>query len=231
MEVGRSAALERRLEARHYLSRASARKANLFPMIFLALFLSFIIGSIPFGVLLGKMRGVDVRSVGSGNIGATNVWRALGPTFGVLSFALDTMKGLAGPLLGRALLAGNTWGIAACGIAAVLGHIFSPFLGFKGGKGISTSLGALFGLVPWVGVFIFAFWGVALGISRTISIASIAACVALPLVALAFHSPTAYVCVATLMSVFALVKHIPNMRRLAKGKEPKIGHKKAEASP
>jgi len=200
-------------------------------MIFLALFLSFLIGSIPFGVLLGKMRGVDVRSVGSGNIGATNVWRALGPTFGVLSFALDMMKGWAGPIVGGFLLAGQTWGIAACGIAAVLGHIFSPFLGFKGGKGISTSLGALFGLVPWVGVVIFAFWGVVLGTSRTISIASVAACVALPLVALVFHSPTAYVCVASLMSVFALVKHIPNMKRLAKGTEPKIGRKKAEASP
>jgi len=207
---------------------ANARK--LLAMIFLALLLSFLIGSIPFGVLLGKMRGVDVRAVGSGNIGATNVWRALGPTFGVLSFALDMMKGWAGPIVGGFLLAGNTWGIAACGIASVLGHIFSPFLGFKGGKGISTSLGALFGLMPWVGVIIFAFWGVVLAFSRMISLASVAACVGLPFLALLLHAPRPYVLVASLMSLFALVKHIPNLRRIAAGTEPKIGAKKVEVN-
>lgn len=195
-------------------------------MIPLALLLSFVIGSIPFGVLLGKMRGVDVRAVGSGNIGATNVWRALGPVFGVLSFALDVLKGVAGPLLGRWLLHDLQWGIAACGIAAVLGHIFSPFLGFKGGKGISTSLGALFGLMPLVGLVIFAFWGVVLGLTRMISLASVAACVGLPVVALLFHAPTPFVVVALLMSLFALIKHIPNLKRIAAGTEPKIGAKK-----
>ncbi len=201
-------------------------------MIFLALLLSFVVGSIPFGVLLGKMRGVDVRAVGSGNIGATNVWRALGPTFGVLSFALDMLKGLAGPLLGRLLLhgaggSGHEIGVAACGIAAVLGHIFSPFLGFKGGKGISTSLGALFGLMPLVGITIFAFWGVVLGLTRMISLASVAACIGLPVLALLFHVPTPFFLVALLMGLFALAKHIPNLKRIVAGTEPKIGAKKA----
>ena len=194
-------------------------------MLVLALLLSFVIGSIPFGVLLGKMRGVDVRSVGSGNIGATNVWRALGPTFGVLSFALDMLKGLAGPLLGRLLLHDDEVGIAACGIVAVLGHIFSPFLGFKGGKGISTSLGALFGLVPLVGLLSLALWGVVLGLTRMISAASIAACIGLPILALLLHVPTPFFVVALLMGVFAFVKHIPNLKRIAAKTEPKIGRK------
>ena len=195
-----------------------------------ALLLSFLVGSIPFGVLLGKMRGVDVRSVGSGNIGATNVWRALGPTFGVLAFACDVLKGVAGPLIGRYLLPDSDWGIALCGIAAVAGHIFSPFLGFKGGKGISTSLGALFGLIPVVGVAAFALWCLVLALTRMISAASVAACIALPVLALLIHWPThtslpAFL-VATLMSVFAFIKHIPNLKRIANKTEPKIGAKK-----
>lgn len=192
-------------------------------MLVLALVFSFVVGSIPFGVLLGKMRGVDVRSVGSGNIGATNVWRALGPSFGVLSFALDMLKGLAGPLLGRLLLHDHEVGIAACGIAAVLGHIFSPFLGFKGGKGISTSLGALFGLIPLVGLLALTLWGVVLGMTRMISAASVAACIGLPILAYLLHVPTPFFVVALLMGLFAFVKHIPNLKRIAAKTEPKIG--------
>ena len=196
-------------------------------MIFLALLLAFLVGSIPFGVLLGRARGVDVRQIGSGNIGATNVWRALGPTWGLLSFALDVGKGVAGPLIGRLLVHPPVeWAIAACGIAAVLGHIFSPFLGFKGGKGISTSLGALFGLVPLVGLAALLVWAVVLAATRMISVASVAACLTLPILALAFQSPTPSVVVATLMSLFALVKHVPNLKRIRAGTEPRIGAKK-----
>ena len=197
-------------------------------MLFLALALSFLCGSIPFGVLIGRSRGVDVRAVGSGNIGTTNVWRALGPVAGGIVFALDVAKGVAGPLLGTWLAPGGDIGIAACGIAAVLGHTFSPFLGFKGGKGIATSLGALLGLMPIVGVLIFAVWGAVLGLTRMISAASVAACVALPLLAIAFyHQQWPYVVVAALMSIVALVKHIPNMKRIRAGVEPRVGAKKA----
>ncbi len=198
-------------------------------MLILALLLSFLCGSIPFGVLIGKSRGVDVRAVGSGNTGATNSWRAMGPTMGIIVFALDVAKGVAGPLLGHWLAPGSEIGIAACGIVAVLGHIFSPFLGFKGGKGIATSLGALLGLMPIVGVLIFVVWGIALAITRMISAASIAGCIALPILALLFHAPTPYFVVALLMSVFAFVKHIPNIKRIRAGVEPHVGQKKAEA--
>ena len=196
-------------------------------MLFLALALSFLCGSIPFGVLIGKSRGVDVRAVGSGNIGTTNVWRALGPVAGGIVFALDVAKGVAGPLLGNWLAPGSEIGIAACGIAAVLGHTFSPFLGFKGGKGIATSLGALLGLMPVVGVLIFAVWGAVLGLTRMISAASIAACVALPILALVFyHQQWPYVVVALLMGIVAFVKHIPNIKRIRAGVEPRVGAKK-----
>ncbi len=197
-------------------------------MLFLALFLSFFIGAIPFGVLIGRMRGVDVRSVGSGNIGATNVWRALGPKAGTAAFVLDVLKGVAGPVLGRLLVPGNEIGIAACAIAPVLGHTFSPFLGFKGGKGISTSLGGLFGLIPLVGIVIFSIWGVILFFTRIISLASVIVCVMLPFLAYFMGAPMPSVIVAGLMGLVAFLKHVPNMKRIAAGTEPKIGAKKTE---
>lgn len=195
-------------------------------LVFLALLLAFLCGSIPFGVLIGRSRGVDVRAVGSGNIGTTNVWRALGPVAGGIVFALDVAKGVAGPLLGKWLIPDLEWGIALCGIAAVLGHTFSPFLGFKGGKGIATSLGAMLGLMPLVGVLIFAFWGVVLAFTRMISAASVVCCVALPILAIALGAPWPYFGVALAMSVVAFVKHLPNLKRIKAGVEPRIGQKK-----
>lgn len=198
-------------------------------MLFLALFLSFFVGSIPFGVLIGQMRGVDVRASGSGNIGATNVWRVLGPKAGTAAFVLDVLKGVAGPLIGKWLIPGSEVGIAACGIFAVLGHTFSPFLGFKGGKGISTSLGALFGLMPVVALVAFAFWGVVLALSRMVGLASVGACLVLPILAWAMPHSTPAAIVATLMGILAFVKHLPNLKRILAGTEPKIGQKKAAA--
>ena len=200
-------------------------------MLILALLLSFLCGSIPFGVLIGKSRGVDVRAVGSGNIGTTNVWRALGPVAGGIVFALDVAKGIAGPLLCYYLGASDAFGVeglgkAICGIAAVLGHTFSPFLGFKGGKGIATSLGALLGLMPIVGILIFAIWGIMLAVTRMISAASIIACLCLPILALLLHAPMPYFVVALLMSVVAFLKHIPNIKRIKAGIEPRVGQKK-----
>ncbi|MDQ3812428.1 MAG: glycerol-3-phosphate 1-O-acyltransferase PlsY [Armatimonadota bacterium] len=200
-------------------------------MLYLALLLSYFCGAIPFGVLIGKMLGVDVRAVGSGNIGATNVWRALGPKAGATVFILDVLKGLAGPLIGHALLGPNdTVGIALCGIMAVIGHTYSVFLGFRGGKGVATSLGVAFGLVPWVALGCFAFWGLLLALVRMISVASVVACLAAPLAAWMIGAPTAYVAVAGLMALVTFIKHIPNMKRIMAGTEPKIGEKKKTAS-
>ena len=198
----------------------------------LALALAFLCGAIPFGVLIGKMRGVDVRAAGSGNIGATNVWRLLGPKAGSAAFVLDVAKGLAGPFLARNFVGpGAHWEIALCAIAAVLGHTFSPFLGFKGGKGIATSLGAMFGLMWPVGIGLLLVWGAVLAVSRMVSVASVAGCVALPILALVFGVPMPYLLVGLLMSVVALVKHIPNLKRVVAGTEPKIGAAKKGIAP
>jgi glycerol-3-phosphate acyltransferase PlsY len=197
-------------------------------MLYLALILSFFIGAIPFGVIIGNICGIDVRSVGSGNIGATNVWRALGPKWGAISFSLDVLKGVAGPFIARMLLGeGAHIEIAACGVLAVLGHTFSPFLKFKGGKGIATSLGAMLGMMPIVGVLIAAVWCVFLAITRMVSAASVIACVVLPVLAYVFYPKMpAFIIVATLMGIVAFVKHIPNLKRIAAGIEPKVGKPK-----
>lgn len=201
-------------------------------MIWFAIGCSYLLGAIPFGVLIGRLRGVDVRAVGSGNIGATNVYRALGPIAGLSVFALDVMKGLAGPLLGRALIPATHpqlfWGVAACAVASVIGHVFSIFLRGSGGKGIATALGAIAGLAPIVALTSFALWGIVLAISRVISVASIAACCAVTIGAWTTGIPIAYAIVITIMAVLAFLKHIPNMKRLAQGTEPKITKKKIE---
>jgi glycerol-3-phosphate acyltransferase PlsY len=201
-------------------------------MILLAVVLSYFCGAIPVGVLVGKTRGIDVREVGSGNIGATNVWRALGPVAGTIVFVLDVFKGLAGPLIAKGLLPGNEWAVALCAVAAVLGHVFSCFLNFKGGKGIATALGAILGLAPGLALVSFALWGVALGVSRFISVASVLACIAVIIGSWLpqFQVPVPSAIVITLMGVLAFIKHIPNLKRLAAGTEPRVGQKK-EAAP
>ncbi|MDF2441186.1 MAG: acyl phosphate:glycerol-3-phosphate acyltransferase [Abditibacteriota bacterium] len=203
-------------------------------MIWFAIGCSYLLGSIPFGVLIGRLRGVDVRAVGSGNIGATNVYRALGPVAGLSVFALDVSKGLAGPLIGKALIPSTYpqffWGVAACAVAAVIGHIYSVFLKGTGGKGIATALGAIVGLAPWVALAAFALWGIVLSVSRIISVASIVACIGVTIGAWTTDIPVAYAIVITIMAVLAFVKHIPNMKRLAAGTEPKIARKKGKAA-
>jgi glycerol-3-phosphate acyltransferase PlsY len=203
------------------------------PLIPLVLIGSYLLGSIPFGVLAGKLAGVDVRSVGSGNVGTTNVWRALGPVAGLSVFALDVLKGVAGPLLGLFVLGKeHPWGIALCALLAVLGHIFSVFLKFKGGKGIATGLGAMLGLW-WQGAIVaFGVWLIVFLLSRMVSLASILACIFLPLFALYYHLQFPYVLVITIFCIVAILKHIPNMKRIAAGTESRVsfGRKKAKST-
>ncbi len=199
--------------------------------IFLSCLLGYFLGAIPFGVLVGKARGVDVRAVGSGNSGATNVWRTLGPAAGITVFALDVLKGLAAPFIARLLVGpADHWAIALCAALAIVGHTFSVFLKFRGGKGIATGLGAALGLMPIPALIAFAAWGLVLLVSRMISVASVVACVVLPLVAWQFNVPQPYIVVITVIAIIAIIKHIPNMKRVAAGAEPKvqIGKKKGQ---
>ena len=196
-------------------------------MNFLVLILAYFIGAIPFGVLVGRACGVDVQSVGSGNIGTTNVWRALGPKMGATVFALDVFKGAAASLLARYFVPDNQtlWALAM--LIVVLGHTFSVFLKFKGGKGVATAFGAMLGVVPVVALGCFAWWGLVLLVSRLISVASIAVCFAAPIGAIWIGATTPTISVITLFCVVGLVKHVPNIKRILAGTEPKVGQKKS----
>lgn len=190
----------------------------------LALVASYLLGAIPFGLIAGRLRGVDIRSSGSGNIGATNVWRTLGPVAGAAVFALDVLKGFAAPTLAFLLLGPGAHAIAAaCAALAILGHTFSFWLRFRGGKGIATGFGAMLGIVPHVAIGCLLGWGIALGLSRMISVASITACVLAPIGLYWTHAETPYVWVVTALVLVAIYKHLPNVRRILNGTEPKIG--------
>jgi glycerol-3-phosphate acyltransferase PlsY len=189
---------------------------------------SYLLGAIPFGVLVGRRLGVDVQKVGSGNTGATNVWRALGPKAGAAVFALDVAKGLAGPILARGLDQSETI-VAACAVAAVVGHTFSIFLRGRGGKGISTALGALVGLNAPVALAALALWGVVFGATRFISLASIFAAVLVLVLPWILGAPLAHSLVASAIGLLAIAKHVPNIQRLLAGTEPRAGAKPSAA--
>lgn len=182
--------------------------------------LGFLLGSIPSGLWIARARGVDLRKVGSGNIGATNAIRAIGPRWGGLVFAIDVAKGAVAALLGAA--SGVPTALAA-GAAAILGHVFSPFAGFKGGRGVATSLGVFLAVLPVPALLALAVWGVLVAISRRVSVGSIGAAVAFPCL-VAWRMPrddyrVVYLIAASLISGLVVLRHIPNIRRLAAGTE------------
>jgi len=202
----------------------------------------YLVGSVPVGVILARSHGVDLRKVGSGNVGATNVGRALGAGWGYLCFFLDLAKGLAASLLAGAV-AGADAGLppqlsqsvqVGVGCAAVAGHVFNPWLGFRGGKGVATSLGMVLGIYPamtWAGLCALGIWIVVTMASRYVSLGSIvAAVVFLPLFAafnwgrLMDRWPTGIFAAA--MVALILIRHRGNVRRLLNGTENKIGRKR-----
>lgn len=204
-----------------------------------ALVPAYLLGAIPFGLLIGKARGVDVREVGSRNIGATNVFRCVGAGWGVLAFALDLLKGVGGVWCAAIpLLWGAAWGAGdglllrvLCGTAAMLGHIFPIWLGFRGGKGVSTALGLLLGVAPLAGVIGFGVWLVVFGIGRFVSLASCLAAVAvgatvwMPLYA---ARPLWFAILITALAVLAIVKHRANLARLVRGQENRFAFTAAQ---
>jgi glycerol-3-phosphate acyltransferase PlsY len=218
----------------------------------LLLAIAFLSGSIPFGLLIGKAKGIDVRKHGSGNIGSTNVGRVLGRKYFFICFALDVMKGLlptlaAGKVLGYLgqfeMPARDAGMWLAVMVTAVLGHVFSPWLKFKGGKGVATALGALLGVFPALtlaGAADFALWLIALALWRTISISSIISGFMLPVcIVIEFfiarqlgwikgpilEAMWPFLLVGIILGTLVLWTHRSNMKRLRAGTEPKIGQK------
>jgi glycerol-3-phosphate acyltransferase PlsY len=185
--------------------------------------LCYLLGSIPFGWLLHRLRGGgDIRLVGSGNIGATNVLRAQGWWAGLLTLAADAGKGAGAVWLGREI-GGSAEMAAACGMAAVLGHVFPVSLGFRGGKGVATGLGFVACLVPPAALVGVAVFMAVVGWKRTVSLASLAACVSVALSVPALRGWGAVS--AAVLAVTALIvwRHRDNLRRLRRGTEPRLG--------
>jgi len=195
-------------------------------LILLALTLfAYLIGSIPFGLLLAKTKGVDIREQGSGNIGATNVLRCLGKPLGITCFVLDVLKGFLPaalfPTLGNC---GAEFGILF-GAAAILGHNFPVFLKFKGGKGVATSAGVLLGVAPLaVGLGILT-WAIVFFVSGYVSLGSIIAALAVAATGwVRYDSITATA--LTLLGALAIYRHRANIKRLLAGEENKFERKK-----
>jgi glycerol-3-phosphate acyltransferase PlsY len=208
-------------------------------------FCAYILGSTPVGFLVARARGIDIRSRGSGNVGATNVGRVLGRKWGYFCFLLDLLKGLL-PVLAIGWLVRNgsvpgpieqcVW--LAAGLGAILGHVFSFYLRFKGGKGVATSLGVVLGIWPyftWAGLTAFALWIVVVLATRYVSLASLAAATAfVPLVVLynleIWRRLWPLLIFASLMVLLIFLRHRSNILRLVSGKENRILHPREKTS-
>ena len=222
--------------------------------VLISLLIGYLLGSIPFGFIVSKCRGIDIRQHGSGNIGATNVFRTLGRKWGVLVFALDVLKGVVavrlamayGPTLfsSHGVFYGQTamWisiGAFRCempvsqflGIIAALGcflgHCFPVWLGFKGGKGVAVGAGVLLGLMPMVTVIGLVIWGIVYKTSRYVSLASVVAAISLPIIVWALERQIGALFWFTLViSLLAIWRHRSNIQRLLAGTESRFEKKK-----
>jgi len=184
----------------------------------------YILGSIPTGLLAGWAYGVDVRRVGSGNIGTANVLRAAGKWAAFFTLFGDMLKGLIPVVLAR-LITADGWTIAAVALAAVVGHCFPVFLRFRGGKGVATGAGTSIGLAPVVGLALFALWWAVVLVSRYTSLGAIAVMVLSPVAFLLTGQPLPYILYTIAGGVLILWLHRENARALLKGTERKIGQK------
>lgn len=183
---------------------------------------AYLIGSIPSGLILGKLFWhKDLREHGSHNIGATNAWRTLGKGAGIAVFVADSLKGQAGVALGL-LLAGTPLAAVIGGLFAIIGHSFSIFLRFHGGKGVATSLGVLTMLMGNVTLLVFAVWFAIVYMTRYVSLGSVVAGFLTPVLAALFSYPMEYVLFTVIAAILVIVRHRENIKRLMNGTENKI---------
>ena len=185
--------------------------------------IAFLVGSIPMGYLLARLRGVDIRKLGSGNIGATNVMRQQGKRLGLLTLLLDILKGVL-PTFAAAHFAGGRVG-AATGLLAVVGHCYSIFLKGKGGKGVATGLGVFLALAPLAVLAGLAVFLIVIAIQRTVSLGSISAALSLPIASWLLHYPPETVSAALLAGGIIVLRHKDNIKRIRAGTESRLGGK------
>lgn len=196
---------------------------------FLTVLLSYFVGAIPVGVLVAKAHKIDIFATGSGNIGATNVNRALGLKWALFVFILDVLKGLVPAFVAR-YFSGTVDQAFIHGLAAVVGHTLSPFIRFKGGKGVATGLGALLGSMPVVGMCALSLFGLTVLITRWISFGAIIAAVSLLPLSLVMHTGLLSNILCGGMGAYVVFRHRANITRLLKGTEPKINLKRSNKS-
>lgn len=220
----------------------------------LAILLAFLCGSIPFGLLIARARGIDIREHGSRNIGATNVGRVLGKPFGIVCFVLDALKGAA-PVATAGILNGlwgrgpealgptDQWLWFATAVAALLGHLFPPWLRFRGGKGVATGFGAMAAIWPTLTIAAFAalgVWIVCVAATRYISLSSIVAALSVPLTVAGLSASRVtsaadgvraawpWIVGTALLAGLVIVRHRANIGRLLRGEELRVGRRAAE---
>jgi glycerol-3-phosphate acyltransferase PlsY len=186
--------------------------------------LGYLLGSVPTGYLVGRAFGVDVRMVGSGNIGTANVLRAAGKWAAILTLVGDMLKGFAPVVMARAAT-DDLWVHAGVALAAVVGHCWPVFLKFKGGKAVATGAGTSIGLAPVVGLGLFAFWWAVVLVSRYTSLGAIAVMIVSPVVFLLTGQPLAYVVYTVFGGALVLWRHRENARALIGGTERKVGQR------
>ncbi|HTX69909.1 MAG TPA: glycerol-3-phosphate 1-O-acyltransferase PlsY [Thermoleophilia bacterium] len=185
------------------------------------LVLAYLIGSIPFGVVIGKLfYGVDVRQHGSGNVGTTNVFRVLGKRAGVAVLILDMLKGYIPGVIAAWLF--HPWFAIFIAAAPVVGHMYSVFLRFKGGKGIATGAAAVAALVPLVFLIVVSVWVILVLTTRYVSVASLAATTLVPVLTIAFGEPLPYQIAGVLVAVVIWWAHRGNLKRLRAGEENRV---------
>jgi glycerol-3-phosphate acyltransferase PlsY len=183
---------------------------------------AYLLGSVPTGYLMGAWMGVDVRSVGSGNIGATNVARVIGKRQGILTLAADVAKGLI-PVFAAFQLGFAPAAAALGGTAAFLGPLYPVFLKFQGGKGVATALGVYLGLAPLAALVLIVIFAAVALTSRIVSLGSMAAALAAPVTLWFFSKPPPVVALSALIAAMIILRHRGNLRRLFAGTEPRFG--------
>ena len=186
---------------------------------------AYLLGAIPNGLLIARLKGIDLQKTGSGNIGATNVYRCVGKGWGIAAFILDAVKGFVPAFVfPRLLESAPPWLGLACGVAAVAGHNWPVWLKFKGGKGVSTSAGMLLGIAPGAVGIGFAVFALTVALTRFVSLGSILAAVAVPAAYLVMHGTQNRLLAGALilMGLLVILKHRANIGRLLKGTENRI---------
>jgi glycerol-3-phosphate acyltransferase PlsY len=183
---------------------------------------SFLLGSIPVGLIIAKARGIDIRKRGSGNIGATNVMRTVGKKEALMTLIGDILKGFV-PVLVAWNVVSNTLLVGVVGIAAVSGHIFSVFLKFRGGKGVATSLGVLLAYSPVTALITIAIWITVFLITKISSLSALIAFIMLPVITFLINHGEGKFLISLIITILVVIKHKDNIRRLFSGNESGIG--------